>query len=99
MYIGTVSSDLPSSSAEGRKLRKACQEFAAIFLNYLFKAMKDTVPKVGILKESLGEEVYRDMWAYEVAKLASRRGVRIGEILYRELKRIEVQGRMQEVGR
>ncbi|RKY62932.1 MAG: hypothetical protein DRP95_00245 [Candidatus Latescibacterota bacterium] len=97
MYIDSISYELRTSD-DDVKLRKACQDFAAIFLHYLFKAMRGTVPKAGILKESLGEGMYRDMWAYEVAKLASRRGIGIGEVLYRELKRMEAQG-LLEVGR
>ena len=87
MHIDSISYELTTSTDEDRKLKKACEDFAAIFLYHLFKAMRRTVPKEGMLKESLGEGMYRDMWAYEVAKLASERGTELGRMLYSELKR------------
>lgn len=86
MHIDSISCEI-ASTEEDVKLRKACEDFAAIFFYYLFKAMRRTVPKDGMLKESLGEGIYRDMWAYEVAKLASERGTDLGRMLYSELKR------------
>jgi len=86
MHIDSISYELTTSTDEDRKLRKACEDFAAIFFYHLFKARRRTVPREGMLGESLGEGIYRDMWTYEVAKLASKRGTELGRMLYSELR-------------
>lgn len=41
---------LSPTRANEWKLRGACQEFESLFLSYLLKLMRDTIPKSGLLE-------------------------------------------------
>ncbi len=70
-------------------LRQAAQEFESIFLYQVISAMRQTVPKGGLIEKGAGEEVFEGMLDEEWArKLAGRGGPgSLSEVLYRELSR------------
>ena len=74
---------------QDKKLRQACTEFESIFLYNLFKEMRRTVPKSGLLPSSPGKDTYEMMFDQKVAEDLSRRGEGIGlqKILYEQLRR------------
>ncbi|RLF65185.1 MAG: hypothetical protein DRN30_04500 [Thermoplasmata archaeon] len=74
----------PGSSEE--KLKKACADFEAIFINYMMKTMRNTIPKSG-LNNFPGKDIYATMVDQKVAQdLATKKGgIGLQEILLRRL--------------
>jgi peptidoglycan hydrolase FlgJ len=67
------------------KLKKACADFEAIFIQQLFKSMRQTVPKGGLLGEGPGMEIYQSLFDQELSKsLASHGRLGLGGMIYRQ---------------
>ncbi|MHB8770866.1 MAG: rod-binding protein [Syntrophales bacterium] len=71
------------------KLRKACRDFEALFLFNLFKEMRQTVPRSGLLPSAPGKETFQMMFDQKVAEDLSGRGEGMGlqKMLYEQLRR------------
>ena len=65
----TASSDVSSAG-----LREACAEFEGLFLSMLFRAMRATVPREGLLSGGSAGEIFDSMWTEEVGRAAARSG-------------------------
>jgi len=75
----------PGQNAQ-QKLRKACNDFEAVFISKLWQQMQSTVPKGGMM-HSPQEEMYRSMFDRDFAeKMASDGGIGLGDMLYAQLK-------------
>ncbi len=75
----------PGQNAQQR-LRKACNDFEAVFISKLWQQMRATVPKNGPL-HSQQEEMYQSMFDRDFAeKLASDGGIGLGDMMYEQLK-------------
>lgn len=77
--------------AEGKdediKLRQTCQDFESVFIAYLLKSMRKTVPKTEFINGGLSQDIYISMMDEEVARAVARGpGIGLAEILYRQLK-------------
>ncbi len=71
---------------DDKRLREACEEMEAIFVNMMLKRMRDTVSRGGLIPESAGEEMFRSMLDEELArKVSDGRGIGIAEMLYKQL--------------
>lgn len=69
-----------------KKLLKACQEFEAIFINQMLTAMRNTVPKSGLLKQGLAHNIYEDMLYQQYAdKIAKSANFGLAKELYNQL--------------
>lgn len=70
----------------GGRLREACSEFEALFINLLLKELRATVGKSGLMDGGRAEEVYTGMMDTEMARdLAAKGGIGLADILYRQL--------------
>lgn len=79
------SSITPGQSAQQR-LRKACNDFEAVFISKLWEQMRATVPKDGLL-HSQQEDMYQSMFDRDFAeKMASDGGIGLGDMMYAQLK-------------
>lgn len=85
--------NMPISAGEKEKaarnitIRKACNEFEAIFTNEILKSMRRTVEKSDLFHGGQAEEIYESMLDQELAKsMAGRGGNSLGELMYRQLK-------------
>ncbi len=68
-------------------LRETSQQFEAIFIQTMFKAMRSTVPDGGLFKKGMSQGAFIDLMDGEVAKsAASQGGIGIGEALFRQLQ-------------
>lgn len=71
-----------------KKLKKACSDLEAIFVNMMFKQMRNTVQKSGLLDGGTAEEMYEDMLFDKYAEEVSKgKGTGLGDILYRQLSK------------
>lgn len=79
----------PGDAVQDKRLRQVCTEFESIFLYNLFKEMRRTVPKSGLLPSAPGKDTYEMMFNQKVAEDLSKRGEGIGlqKILYEQLRR------------
>ncbi|MCX8083860.1 MAG: rod-binding protein [Calditerrivibrio sp.] len=69
------------------QLKKACEDFEALFYEMVLKSARATVPNDGIIKRSFGEEIFREMLDGEFAKgmaKSSKGGLK--ELLFDQLK-------------
>jgi len=68
-------------------LKKVCSQFEAIFLSYLFRQMKKTIPESGFLKEEFSSKIYEEEFYDTIAeKVAEAGGLGLAKILFNQLK-------------
>lgn len=76
-----------AGSLMDQKLKKATQDFEALFIDQVFKSMRKTIPEGSFTKKSPGDEIYKEMFDTEVAlHLAKGRGIGLSGMLYNQLK-------------
>ena len=73
-------------------LKKASEDFAAIFINMMLKEMKDSLPGNSLIKESNGQKIFNDMLYQNYSSILAKNGMNsITNSVYNSLKRgIEV---------
>jgi Rod binding domain-containing protein len=89
---GTVSSGARSETdgSAKEKLKKASTEFEALFIQEILKFMRQTIPAAGLTEPGPGKEIYQSLLDQELSKnLAKKGGLRIGEMVYRQMSRKE----------
>lgn len=75
----------PEKGMDEAKLKKACQDFEAVFIGQIWKQMRSSVPKDGML-HSKEEENYLSMFDQEMSvKMASSGGIGLSDMLYANL--------------
>jgi len=73
-------------AAKKAKLGKAVQEFESVFVGYLLKTMRATVPKSEVSGDGFGGDIMEGMFDMEMAKHISRNsGLGIAEMLYKQM--------------
>ena len=81
------------SPQDALRLREAAADFESMFVKQMLSSMRKTIPKQdgGLIKESEGEKMFRDMLDGEYAKTTSRSGSRsghgvgLGASMYRQM--------------
>ena len=86
--ISTPRSVAPAApSANEEKLRRATQELEGVFVQELFKAMRETVPEGGIVDGGPGEDMFSSMMDQTISAEAASGWERgLGAALYRQLQ-------------
>jgi murein DD-endopeptidase MepM/ murein hydrolase activator NlpD len=86
LAMDRVRAGLVPAGQEEKKLREATQGFEAMFIQQLWKQMRQTVPQEGYL-HSREEEMYLSMFDEELSrKMAGAGGIGLGDMLHRELR-------------
>jgi flagellar protein FlgJ len=71
-----------------KALKKSCQDFEAIFIQSMFKAMRKTVPEGELFKENNASEMYQDMLDQEIAtKISQKQSIGLAEQMYRQMEK------------
>jgi len=71
---------------ERADLKKAAQEFEAIFIAQLLKVMRETIEESGMEGSGFGKTIYTELFDQEMANDMARRGViGIGDMIYRNV--------------
>lgn len=79
-----------------RKLRKACEEFEAVFTYQLLQSMRRTVEKSDLFHGGTGEEVYESMLDQELSKSMAGAGKGgLADLLYKQLRTKDQPGETQ----
>lgn len=72
------------------KLRKACADFESLFLNYMLKSMRASVPEGGITEQSEEGKMFQSMFDENLAnEISSSGGLGLGDILFKQLSERE----------
>lgn len=93
-----------SLSAEGRgaapgKLAGPCQDFEAIFLQSLFKAMRSATIDGGLFEKSNDKEIFQDLMDLEMARAAAAGNtLGIGLALQNQLQGVEAAAESATAG-
>jgi flagellar protein FlgJ len=76
-------------AADDARLRRAARQLEGVFVEQLFKAMRETVPtENGILSGGAGEEIFTSLLDQHVAGEAASQWERgLGDALYRQLRK------------
>ena len=77
----------PSDSNDNLKLKDTCAELESLFIYYLLKEMRATVPKDGLFGGGKGEEMYTSMFDLQMAnEIAMKREIGIASILREQME-------------
>lgn len=77
-----------SKTGETARLRKVSQEFESIFLGYMLKQMRKTVPPDPLFGSSTAKDIFYDMHDDEMAKeLSKAGGIGLAVILFNQLSK------------
>jgi flagellar protein FlgJ len=69
-----------------KKLKKACEDFEALFINQLMQSMRRTVLKSKFLEDAPGKEVYQSLFDRELSKKMAQKGaLGVGKIIYQKV--------------
>jgi len=80
------SQTLKSGTDDQQRLKEACQEFEAIFLNMMLKQMRSTVEESTLVDKSQGRRMFEEMHDEELASSISQgRGIGLAQDLYQQL--------------
>jgi len=70
-----------------QKLKTACQEFEAFFINALLKSAEKAHPKTGLFDDKKESDMYSSMMNMEFAKsITQGGGMGLGDILFQQLQ-------------
>lgn len=71
---------------EDERLKRACEDFESIFVDFMLQQMRQTVPQNDLLGGGKAEQLYTSMMDSELAKSISRqRGLGLADQMYRQL--------------
>ena len=83
-----------------QKLKEACKEFEAIFIEYMLQSMRKSIPKATLFKRENAEKIYTSMFDQKVAeKIAKTEGFGIADMLYKELSKMIAERTGSKKGR
>ena len=71
---------------DDKKLKAACKDFEAMFLNLMYTKMRETGPKNTLFGDSNEEQILQSMLDTELTKkMADAGGMGLADMLYRQL--------------
>ncbi len=75
-------------NSDAARLKTACQEFEAIFIQSMFKSMRKTIPESGFIEKSAGHDMYRDMMDSEIAgEISRRQSMGLAAQMYKQMEK------------
>lgn len=87
----TYRSEMPLVKNEiqnNEELKEACQQFESIFINYMLKSMRATVPDGGLFKKGVAYDIVQSMHDEALAEEISQNGgIGLAKQLYEELSK------------
>ncbi len=74
---------------EQAALKQSCQDFEAIFIQSMLKAMRKTIPESTLFTKSSGQKMYEEMMDTELATHSARhQSLGMAEDLYQQLEKL-----------
>ncbi len=79
-----------AASSDKQRMKQTAQDFEAIFIQQVFKGMRQTVPEGGLLPRGQAEEIYFDLQDMEAAKqLSVHGGIGLAEMLLEQMQKAD----------
>lgn len=79
---------LKSGSKSQHELQKAAQDFEAVLLNMVIKAMWKTIPESGLFEKNNATQIYEGLMHSSLSEeMARNGGMGIAKVLYQQLSR------------
>ncbi|MCD8554016.1 rod-binding protein [Seleniivibrio sp.] len=86
MNIDLVDSSVNYARDKDEKLKKACEDFEALFVSKMFETMRKSEIEGGLIEKSRGEEIFTSMLDSEVAQESVKGGgMGLAKMLYDSL--------------
>lgn len=90
--LASLNRKMPSIPKGDEALKKAANEFEALFVDQMLQQMRQSGIKSELFPEKEGEQTFRAMLDSEYSKMASQHGsFGIAKALYQQLKKTSVQ--------
>ena len=84
--INTKPGVFPHGTGKNAQLKKACADFESIFVYYILKSMRKSLPQDRLFGDTQGQKLYKSMADQAMSEnIATGRGVGLGELLYNQL--------------
>ena len=72
------------------RMKELAQEFEAIFIQQMYKEMRNTIPDDGLIPRTNAEDTYIQMQDQEVARATARQGgIGLAEMMMKQLQQID----------
>jgi peptidoglycan hydrolase FlgJ len=85
--------DTGKTARDLKSLRESCREFEAIFIDQMYKTMRQSMPDNGLMPRDNATKMYQDMLDMQMAReTAKGKGIGIGEAMYNQMK-VHVEGK------
>ncbi len=69
-----------------QQLKQVAQQFEAIFIQQMFKEMRNTVPDAGLLEKGNADDIYTQLQDAEAAKMmAQHGGIGLADLMLKQL--------------
>lgn len=83
----------PSTTTQSLKdragLKKACQEFEAVYIQAMFQAMRKTIPEGGVFEQDHATKMYQEMLDQQIATDISRhQSLGLADQMYRQMEKM-----------
>lgn len=84
--VPSAKADDDQGAVRQKALKNACRDFESLFVNYMLKQMRQTVPQDGLFGAGQAAKMYTSMMDSEVAKEISRqRGLGLAPMMYQQM--------------
>ena len=75
-------------SRDAASLKQSCQDFEAIFIESMFKAMRKTIPDGGLFEKDTAHEIYQEMLDSEISKeISKHQSIGLADQMYRQMEK------------
>jgi len=79
---------MKTESQDKEKLKEACKQFESLFLNYMLKTMRATVPDGGLFKKGVAYDIVQSMHDQALAEeISLNGGIGLARQLYEQLSK------------
>jgi flagellar protein FlgJ len=69
-----------------QKIKEVAQQFEAIFVQQIFKEMRNTIPEGGLIERGNADDIYAQLQDAEAAKVMTERGgIGLAELMLQQL--------------
>ena len=79
---------LAQTAMKGPKLAQACADFESIFIHYILKSARKSLPEDGLFGNTREQKVYESITDQAMSEnIAKGRGMGLGKLLYDQFNR------------
>ena len=80
-----------------KNMEKVARDFESVFINKLFQSMRKAIPKSNLF-DSSAMDTFQSMTDQEMSKkMSERKGMGIGEMVYKDLSRLDKVSRGESI--